>query len=168
MQHLRLVPLAVTSGGGGVKVPAGSLLGAALSYARAGWAVFPCWPDKRPMTAHGFHDATTDEQRIVAFWTKRPEAWVGMPVPNGYVVVDVDDFGAFEEMESRGMDLPTTLTAATPRGQHYWYRTQRNVAPATGFIPHVDLRGPGSYVIVPPSPGYRWLIVPGGIPYGMG
>ena len=91
-----------------------------------------------------------------------------MPVPDGYAVVDVDDFDAFEEMDRRGMDLPTTLTAATPRGQHLWYRTRRAVRPAAGVLPGVDLRGPGSYVIVPLSPGYRWLIVPThGIPYGL-
>lgn len=99
-------------------MPASSLLGAALTYGRAGWPVFPCFTTKRPRTARGFHDASTDEQVITRWWHQWPDALVGMPVPDGYVVVDVDDFDAFEEMERRGMDLPTTLTAATPRGQH--------------------------------------------------
>jgi len=140
-----------------VKTPASSLLGAALCYARAGWPVFPCHSNKKPMTPHGFLDAITDQGRIARFWMAHPGAWIGMPVPEGYVVVDVDDFDAFEEMGRQGLDLPDTLTAATPRGQHLWYRTQRNVAPRAGIVPHVDLRGPGSYVIVPPSPGYHWL-----------
>ena len=151
-----------------MQTPASSLLGAALTYARVGWPVFPCRPDKSPMTAHGFHDATTDAVRIARFWLAHPEAWIGMPVRAGFVVVDVDDFDAFDEMDRRGMELPDTLTAATPRGEHLWYRTHHPVKPQTGIVPHVDLRGPGSYVIVPPSPGYRWLVIPqGGIPYGL-
>lgn len=149
-------------------VPADSLLGAALVYARAGWPVFPCHSDKSPMTPHGFKDATTDEVRITRFWQAHPDAWIGMPVRPGYVVVDVDDFDAFDELAERGFNLPDTLTAATPRGQHLWYRTRRPVTPRTGVLPHVDLRAFGSYVIVPPSPGYRWLVIPkGGIPYGL-
>ena len=54
-------------------------LRAALSYAKAGWPVFPCRPDnpqcphadkcrvcKTPLTEHGFQDATTDEAAIRA------------------------------------------------------------------------------------------------------
>lgn len=152
-----------------MQVPASSLLGAALTYARSNWPVFPCYPNKRPMTPHGFLDATTDEQRITRFWLAHPQAWIGMPVKPGYAVVDVDALDGFEELDRRGLELPDTLTAATPRGQHLWYRTRRPVKPQAGFVPHVDPRGPGSYVIVPPSPGYRWLVVPtGGIPYGLG
>lgn len=152
-----------------MKVPADERLGAALTYARAGWPVFPCHPDKSPMTPHGFKDATIDEERITRFWQAHPDAWIGMPIRDGYAVVDVDDFDAFDELDRRGYELPDTLTAATPRGEHLWYRTRRPVKPTTAFVPHVDLRGPGSYVIVPPSPGYRWLTIPrGGIPYGLG
>ena len=143
-----------------MRVAADSLMGAALSYAQAGWPVFPCYPSKRPMTPHGFHDATVDQERIARFWRRVPDAWIGMPVKDGFVVVDVDDADAFDELERRGLSLPTTLTAATPRGQHLWYRTRRPVGPRAGFMLHVDLRGPGSYVIVPPSPGYRWLTSP--------
>lgn len=150
-----------------MRTPASSLLGAALSYARAGWPVFPCDSNKRPMTPHGFLDASLNPERIARFWRQVPDARIGLPMRDGFVVVDVDDVEAFEELERRGLSLPTTLMAATPRGQHLWYRTHRPVSPRAGLIPHVDLRGPGSYVIVPPSPGYRWLVVPEVIPYGL-
>jgi putative DNA primase/helicase len=134
-----------------------TLLRAALTYGRGGLPVFPCRPDKRPYTLHGFHDASCDERQIIAWWQRWPQALIGMPVPKGHVVVDVDSLDGFTQLATRGMDLPDTLTAATPRGQHLWYHTTRDIAPATAIVPGVDLRGPGSYVIVPPSPGYRWL-----------
>ena len=56
------------------QVPADSLLGAALVYARAGWPVFPVIPNKRPLTPHGFLDATVDEQRITRWWQQVPDA----------------------------------------------------------------------------------------------
>lgn len=82
---------------------------AALQYARRGWAVFPCrerdgepYIDrqsgkekrskaKQPYIGNGLKDATTDEQRIVAWWTRYPEAMIGIPQGvNGMFVVDFD------------------------------------------------------------------------------
>jgi hypothetical protein len=44
-----------------------ALLQAALEYAHRGWPVFPCDKGKRPLTKHGFKDATTDENQIRAW-----------------------------------------------------------------------------------------------------
>jgi hypothetical protein len=54
-----------------------SILTAALSYAKRGWYVFPCRPeDKRPLTEHGFKDATLDPAQIREWWTRHPEAFL--------------------------------------------------------------------------------------------
>jgi hypothetical protein len=43
----------------------GAVLEAALSYAQGGIPVFPCNPhNKRPLTEHGFKDATTDPREL--------------------------------------------------------------------------------------------------------
>lgn len=52
-----------------------SLPEAAAAYANAGLAVFPCVPSaKRPLTPHGFTDASTDLARVARWWRLWPEA----------------------------------------------------------------------------------------------
>ena len=47
----------------------------ALAYAAAGVPMFPCVPGgKVPLTSNGFLDATTDVDRVRAWWTQHPQA----------------------------------------------------------------------------------------------
>jgi hypothetical protein len=51
----------------------------ALKYAQMGLRVFPLQPGtKRPMTAHGVKDATADPALIKEWWTRTPEAGIGL------------------------------------------------------------------------------------------
>src|ERR1035441_6600317 len=49
-------------------------------------------PGKHPQTAHGFKDATQDQDRIAAWWKRWPDANVGIPTgaASGLLVVDCD------------------------------------------------------------------------------
>ncbi|MBL8696034.1 MAG: bifunctional DNA primase/polymerase, partial [Planctomycetes bacterium] len=77
-----------------------SMLECALELARRGWPAFPCSPPydsspqrgKRPLCPHGFKDATTDEAALRTWWTRWPDANVGLATgsPSGLIVVDVD------------------------------------------------------------------------------
>ena len=68
----------------------------ALAYAEAGIPVFPCAASgprcKQPLTEHGHHDATTDLDQIRRWWTRWPDALVGIPTgpDSGVWVLDVD------------------------------------------------------------------------------
>src|SRR5262245_46326570 len=69
---------------------------AALRYASRGWPVFPCqWQGegrKRPMVERGLHSAVNDIATITGWWTRWPEALIGVPTgePMGFVVLDID------------------------------------------------------------------------------
>jgi hypothetical protein len=147
----------------------------ALAYARRGWPVFPCLPGQKiPATAHGFRDATTDEQQITK-WFGRGQRWnlaiaTGAPGPD---VLDVDQHGsagngyaAFATLDRAGLVDGASAYVRTPAGGMHAYFTgsdQHN-----GRLPshHLDFRSHGGYVLAPPSQvdGKPYLLVarPGG------
>lgn len=168
---------------------------AALQYARRGWPVFPCrerdetktiggaggktrtFKAKAPYTGNGLKDATTDEQRILAWWREHPDALIGLPTgENGCFVLDFDprvedvvdaDTGevtgtrewTLEQLKAdleaqMGCALPRSVTAFTQSGGVHVYFRQPSGEPIRnrGNLPaHVDVRGHGGYVIAPPS-----------------
>lgn len=68
------------------------ILEKALAYAAKGYYVFPCRPKgKAPLTPHGHKDATIDENIIRKWWSKWPDANIGIALkPSGLMVVDID------------------------------------------------------------------------------
>lgn len=139
------------------------LLNAALGYAREGLPVFPCNPrTKRPLIEHGFKDATFDEATIRQWWTRWPNAMIGVPTggASGVWVLDVDSPAEFEA--ACPVPIPATQRCDTHKGYHLYFaydpahpvrNAQRH--PRTGWpiktMPGAEVRGEGGYVIVPPS-----------------
>lgn len=156
------------------------LLSAALEYASHKFGVFPLHtpingvcdcpkgpgcssPGKHPRTANGLKDATTDELKIRRWWKTWSIANIGVAVPDGYVVVDVDGAEGWAALKEAQRGLPATAVQATGRGSHYVYRTLDRIAPRSQLMEKVDLRGPGSYIVGAPSVHasgavYRWEI----------
>lgn len=153
------------------------LLEGALSMAVGGWSVVPLHtpidgtcdcrrpgcssPAKHPRTKNGLSDATTDADQIRRWWGMWSTANIGAVVPDGFIVVDVDV--ADPATVFRSDELPTTAMAKTGRGHHLIYRTATAIRPRVGVREHVDLRGPGSYIVVPPSlhisgARYEWVV----------
>lgn len=134
---------------------------AAIIYAQWGWPVFPLKPrTKVPATPHGFKDATTDVDRIRAYWQKVPDANIGLPTGHAFDVIDVDlpdgpaQWGA---MRNRP-DLHGQVSTASGGLHAYIAPTGKNNG--ARIWPGVDYRGLGGYVVCPPSwlgdHGHKW------------
>ncbi|GAA1486465.1 hypothetical protein GCM10009625_32700 [Brachybacterium fresconis] len=136
---------------------------AARELATAGVPVFPCVPGrKRPLTEHGFHDATTDPGQVEAWWRTHPDANLAVPTgaTSGMVGVDVDvhaptdGYEAFERAHRAGLVSGWAFLVSTPSGgMHAYYpatpaQTQRSWQAARAGV---DFRGDGGYILVPPS-----------------
>ncbi len=127
------------------------LLEGALRYASYGWPIFPCEErGKKPLTSHGFQDATTNERKIRKWWRTTPNANIGAPTGHAFIALDADNADAIEWGKSQGLGEPTSKTG---RGVQWFFRTPSfKVRNSAGkFYPGVDVRGHGGYVILPPS-----------------
>lgn len=148
------------------------MLDTALDYVHRGWSVFPLKPrDKTPLTAHGFLDASKDETQVKSWWTKHPEANIGIAtgdVSGGLVVIDVDideEDGkhgdeTFADWQNNNGCFIDSLTAITGGGgKHYYFQSSEAFPSAAGYMPDIDIRANGGYVVAPGS------IHPNGRPY---
>jgi len=141
---------------------ANAMLSCALAYAGAGYAVLPLAArGKAPVTAHGKDDATVDPTVIRAWWTTDPWCNIGIRLPAGVVVLDVDP-RAGGRPETLGR-FPATWTAATGGGGwHVWFRFDGEVRGRLAGAVGVDIKSHTGYVVVPPSvhpsgKRYRWI-----------
>lgn len=151
-----------------------SMVTAALELADKGFAVFPCRETdqggcraKSPYTAHGHLEATTDRDRIRAWWRRWPRAMIGARVPETLLVLDIDPHngGSYDQLSEALGALPPTVTVWSGRGdggRHLYFRRPAGQLVRTRLPHGVDLKLSTGYCIVPPSlhpvtgEPYRW------------
>lgn len=144
------------------------------TYAKHGWPVFPCRPrEKRPLTEHGFKEATTDQTVIRKWWEQWPDANIGVPTggASGLLVIDLDKKAGIDgeatlaALVAKHGALSETARQRTGSGGSqlfYLYPSGVTIGNSTGKLgPGIDVRGEGGYVVVPPSihpsgPAYKW------------
>lgn len=144
------------------------MLEAAIQYAELGYRVFPCAAEVNPvpLTRHGFKDATGDCEQIERWWTRHPNACIGLAAI-GLLVVDIDapPNPWLAGDADLAMDLLAGPTSITPSGgRHHIFRRPagKSWSCTVGQLaPRVDTRTDGGYIVVPPSTrpdgSYRWL-----------
>jgi Bifunctional DNA primase/polymerase, N-terminal len=126
-------------------------------------------PAKHPLGSlvpHGVKDATTNRARILAWWTRHPQANIGLATGHRFDVLDID--GPTGEAAIRTLAATHGLHSSGPLvqtgggGWHYYLApTGLGNVPPDGLA-HVDWRGRGGYVVAPPSRHasghpYRWV-----------
>jgi putative DNA primase/helicase len=162
---------------------------AALGYAEQGWRVLPiywvidgrCACGNPFCTAAGKHPlikagskmaaASSDVTTVREWWNTWPNANIAVALgpASGMFVIDLDigeETDGFIELnawaEARGLELPETLEAETGSGgRHLFYRWPGGIKNATAWLPEVDVKAEGGYVLVSPSSHvsggvYRW------------
>jgi len=173
------------------RLPPGDPLEAALDYVRRGLKVVPLhtpieiagefrcscreWPcphqiGKHPRPGYGLRHACETEAAVRDAWSRWPDANIGVVVPEGFVVVDLDGPEAVEWWNQRtGIHTRTTITGSG--GQHKWLRLPDGVAvrgrprPVKFDGTHREvmvLTPDNGYLVMPPSRHggsgafYRW------------
>lgn len=157
----------------------------ALYYASVGWYVFPLhsadvWggcscgnaecgrnTGRHPRTKRGYYDATTDPDQIRAWWTRWPDANIGVDLGrSGLLSVAPDSTEWLAEFERRG--LPPTWMFESGSGEghqhHIYQRPEGAPVDRECRTQEYDILSDG-YAILPPSQTtgpYRWLDEPNG------
>lgn len=142
-----------------------NMLEEALKYASLGWSILPVkLGTKQPCVDwKKFQDKPADEQQIREWWSKYPNAGIGVVTGrvSGIVVVDI-------EKEGSTFGYPATVISKTGGGGFHFifqhpgvdiHNSVKQVAPLT------DIRGEGGFIVLPPSihpsgASYEWSVSP--------
>jgi Bifunctional DNA primase/polymerase, N-terminal/AAA domain len=137
-----------------------TFLDTALDLARRGFHVFPLKPrDKFPIVAGGFKAGTMDADQVRLWWTKNPNANIGIACDaSGVCVLDCDhgltcleDFHAWRIRNG----LPETYTVRSGRRPEFGVQMYfRGVVPSTKWELDGckgDIKSIGGLVVAPPS-----------------
>lgn len=153
------------------QAPAPKLGSSALWYAGQGWPVFPLHPNsKQPAISkkdggNGLHDATTDPDQVRSWWTRWPDANIGLPTGINFDVIDIDGPTGIQSLAELGEGVLPDIhgKVGTPRGFHLYVKKTGDGNRA-GVRPGIDYRGAGGYVVGAPSridfKTYTWLVKP--------
>ncbi len=152
-----------------------------LSYAARGWPVFPVWyiaaknavchcpksktcqsPGKHPIAAcakRGCLDATTDEETIRGWWSRYPNANVGIATGGRLLVIDIDPRNGgnegFDALVEKYGPIPDTVECLTGGGGRHLYvevPEGESLKNSKSLLAQgVDIKYTGGYVVAPPS-----------------
>jgi len=150
---------------------------AALKYADLGYHVLPLQgvvkghctcgdrhcssAGKHPLPTlvpHGVKDASCDAQQIRDWWTRYPNANIGIRTGavSNLVVLDIDvrhgGDASLATLRAEHGAIPVTVTVRTGGGHHYWFQHPDGpVENRVNLRPGIDLKGDNGYVVAPPS-----------------
>lgn len=157
------------------------MLSSANELARSGFKIVPFTNDgdrKRPLSKHGFKDATRSEIQIKEWWKQYPRANVAIATgryegdTGALVVIDADLHSAdknglksLEKWQEEHGAFPETVKVRTGGGGvHFYYLVNNDdsIKGLANILPGVDIRFQNQGVVAPPSihpngNAYKWL-----------
>jgi len=146
-----------------------SLADTALIYATKRKNIFPVARDKKPLVAwKEFQERIPTSQEVKEWWTKWPDANIGMATGHlsGWTVIDGDTAEAVNRFQETYPEARQTLQVQTGRdgARHFVFIHEPGIINDAGKLlgSGIDVRGEGGYVVIPPSihangKSYRWL-----------
>jgi hypothetical protein len=150
---------------------------AAIWYARRlGWPIFPCTPgDKTPLIRNPAKWASRNPAVIAKWWERWPRANPATPAGprSRFFAVDVDRAEGEQsliELQARHGPLPDQAPmqiTGSGNGRQIllrWPRDRIVRSSASKVADHVDIRGRGGHIVLPPSihpSGGEYIWVPG-------
>ena len=149
---------------------ASNFLDSATFYAEHDIKVIPVRKqDKKPLTNHGWKDASADKV-VLQEWNKQfPECNIGIPTGtiNNIFVVDVDGESGAQSLTTleNAYGKLNAPTVNTGKGRHLYFKMPEDVeikCSTSKIAPHIDIRGNGGYVVAPHSvhpngSQYQWV-----------
>jgi hypothetical protein len=107
------------------------------------------------LVPHGVKDATCNRARVLAWWTRHPQANIGLATGHRFDVLDVDGpAGAHAILElaaTHGLQSSGPLVRTGGGGWHYYLAPTGLGNAHPHDLEHVDWRGRDGYVVAPPS-----------------
>lgn len=111
-----------------------------------------------------YQDIRPTEEEVRNFWTQYPDANIAIvtgPISGGLAVIDIDTEDGLKLMDNlipEGLSYPF---ATTPKGQHWYFKTNKKIGDGIRKLPGVDFRNQG-LIIAPPSVNgtgkYEWVV----------
>jgi len=137
------------------------------NYGRAPGQVRDPRNQKKPQLNENWREiATTDLNQIAEWYERFPECWWGAILGDVFDQLDIDDPLAWDELAGGDPEPMNTVEVETASGKtHYWLQPLGLGIMTDPFglgltedgKPRVELRGEGSYAVVPPSSGYSFV-----------
>ena len=141
----------------------------ALNYANMGFRVFPVKKGTKGSSGGQLlrswkDEASMDPAVIAKWWRTWPDADICIATGNGLIVIDLDVKGETDGTKSlfiwisdNGKMPDTAVVKTRSGGQHHYYYVDGTFPNSRDFLPGIDIRSDGGYVVAPPSAGYEWV-----------
>lgn len=123
-------------------------------YFALNWSLIPVSENKRPAVPWKKYQSTRANISQVKSWLNQG---FGIGLVTGKIsgIVVVDDDRTKHGLNEWGFSSPLEVKTQSG-GKHYYYAYEPNMGNTSNHDLHIDIRGDGGYVILPPTNGYEW------------